>query len=236
MTNTTITTVNEIVPADNAPTKFADYLIRVNAENTTSETSEEAQRALINRVWAEATKPITAKTPTSTIVEAHTATTDALIERLRIAHTVIGNTLRKMTHGIPDSLLWGVGTTQYYKFRINTIVNNTLHFSYSYGYNGKWSEASIHLRYLNNDPIAVAQMVRIMCRAHANEEYRKAEAVRATQRNTLQTQINQLQNQIKTLEANYAVPGVIFKQIKPTSQKIKAQKAAFKATNVRPTK
>lgn len=193
MNNQSIIETNTVTEVEETPlAKRINWLIK----NTANENSslEENYRNIADAVWAEANRKPVKKTAESIVVNYAQGNVE-LTARLMEAQTVIRNTLKKMTHGYPPELAWAFyrnnfailglfekGTSWNYKDKnitfeiqagtIKLSPDHVLKFNNG-NYNGD-KESSIEIRYLNNDPIALAQMVRKECRkfaADAGEKY-----------------------------------------------------------------
>lgn len=215
-TNATVTPEVEATPSS----KYIDWLLKNSIDETDS--PETTYRKLAEAVWAEATrKP--AKPKASELITNYTNSNSELLNRIYEARTVINNTLRKMTDGYAEELLWAgssrpiniIGifapnpsfnrnrwepkdidvTSKIQNGSLKLNDNHFIKFTYT-TYSNEAKIGSIEVKYLNNDPMALAQMVRRVCRKNA-ETY---QANRITLLNKEQDELNkkvaELQNRV----------------------------------------
>jgi hypothetical protein len=175
------------------PDETITRLIEAAAKNTSS--PEEAQRELAQYVWEEATR-------TKNVYEQMAAFVGLSVQletRIRKAAVVAHQTLRKLTYpSVPPEWDW-VSDSSFYQIRIIGLERHSWNgykfretdiFRDVNRNNGNLKnktvvkflilrkghenlERSIPMRFLNNDPLAVAQDVRVQAKNHALEEYRK---------------------------------------------------------------
>jgi hypothetical protein len=175
------------------PDETITRLIEAAAKNASS--PEEAQRELAQYVWEEATR-------TKNVYEQMAAFVGLSVQletRIRKAAVVAHQTLRKLTYpSAPPEWDWVSNSSFYqiriiglerhswngYKFRETDIFrdvnrnngnlkNKTIVKFLILRKGHENLERSIPMRFLNNDPLAVAQDVRVQAKNHALEEYRK---------------------------------------------------------------
>lgn len=210
MTNATnITSTTEAV-SSNPSEKFINWLIK---ENINPELSPEENYANIIRAAMEQANLKPKRQSVDSLIADYALSNKALADRLYTARTVINNTLRKMTHGYPPEFDWahnsGLLTIQGI-YRKQSSWGNThegditrelatgattlkqsdfIKFTYD---NGRKS-ASLSVEFLNNDPMALAQHVRNVCRAFAEknqgEELKKLKESKAN----VEEKLNQIQ-------------------------------------------
>lgn len=173
--------------------KLIDYLVKLSAEENLS--TEEMYRRLIENTLEHAKNSAPKRPSIETIVLNYATANDVLLRRLYATREVISNTLRKMTHGIPNELIWGCGAHRaltiiglYRKVssRYNTenenitskVANGTTKLTETdmvkFSIAGQWSSdksqiAELPLSLLKGDPMAVAQMVRKACKEYAKQ-------------------------------------------------------------------
>lgn len=135
----------------------------------------------------------------NSLIIQHTQSSEELVKRIEFAGRVILNTLRKMTHGTPEEFGWVYGGRRIAVrgiYRKPTVLpgrssrpNEDITAQISRGtivpgpdhvvvFSSGGFDAELPLSLLNNDPIAIAQMVRAKCRAYAET--------------TIRTQLNEL--------------------------------------------
>lgn len=223
--NTTAAEVELEAPSDKAINYFINTFVDENSS------VEENYRNLIKSVWGEARKPSTKKPSINELVTDQIFSSYNLAVRIEETRTVIRNTLRKMTHGYPDEFRWAMSRFGLRVFDIvrpgagwnrsdlslkNGILagthklngNDVVKFGY---HDSRTAEFSIQLKYLQNDPIAVAQMVRTACRNHAAKEENKVISKLQQERKDLEAQLEKANKALE--QAKQA------KTIKPRSKK-----------------
>lgn len=212
MTTTTSNTMTD----DLMGSLFTDAL---NAGNNQQEVYEYlVKNAFEAGLKAQVKKP---KPKTERMMAEYATASLDMTSRINFASEVVLNTLRKMTHGTPESFSWAYGrgpvsvTGIYRNFarpfaktdnrEISKQLSNgsmtvedtdfvAFHIGGSMGY--------LPVATLKNDPIAIAQMVRTQCRKYA--EKRHAEQLRLAQRerdDLVETQASELRKLETKLEA-----------------------------------
>jgi hypothetical protein len=172
--------------------KFINHLITTNTSDSVA--VEDNYKALIQSVWDAARQNAPRSKPKNVVTE-YVQSNHELLERIFFAREVIRNTLRKTTYGVyPAEFNWVWGNsvdiviTGIYRRgsswnrtdeRINDkLINGT--YTYSDNDYVKFSvkglghdarEYTLDLRYLNNDPVAIAQMVRRLAKANAKKHH-----------------------------------------------------------------
>ena len=214
MTNTTTAPVSPIAPTVPSQ-KFIDYLIKKAVEESAS--PEEVYRELIESTWARATS--TKKhVSTAELVTNYTQKNTGLVNRIAETHTVMFNTLQKMTRGVPKELAWAqkryVAISITGIFRKGTsfgskpenitskIANGTTTFSerdiVRLTVSGQAEPVDMPAYLLNNDPMAIAHYVRNLCKIHSENLAKEAAIAETVKQVNLK---RQKENATKELEA-----------------------------------
>ena len=244
MTTTKTTPASPIAP--NMPSKkFVDYLIKKAVEENAS--PEEAYRQLIESTWARATE---AKKHFSTaeLVTNYTQKNTGLISRIAETHTVMFNTLQKMTRGVPKELNWaqkryvtisitGVfrkGTSYGSKLENITskIANGTKTFSEGdivrLAVSGQAEPVDMPAYLLNNDPMAIAHYVRNLCKIHSENLAKEAAIAETVRQVNLKRQKENATHELEVILAEQEARKI--KQRKKNEGKARAKEFHLKAT------
>jgi len=211
----TTATIEATTDVQTVPEKLANYLINTATEGSTS--TEETYRKLIEATWQQATQT-RKRIPVKELVTNYAVESNNFTERIRFAHEVAHNTLKKMTHGFPESLQWAnipahdIRITGIYRTmggynakpenilsriasgKLTVNQHDTVRFQIVYY--GKTYDGELPVRLLNNDPIAVAQYVRNICKAYAREQEASEARSLAAQKRELEKKMAELTKQM----------------------------------------
>ena len=112
METTTVTNSTTVTASEETalPEKLVNYFLRTASEGSTSQ--DEFNTKLIELVHAHAKNDNRRRIPATELVMNHAVVSTKLAERISEAQEVMFNTLRKMTHGIPEQLRWAQNRTR----------------------------------------------------------------------------------------------------------------------------
>ena len=241
MNNVSTSIDSTTTQAQNVPSeKFINFLIKSSTENAA--TPEEAYHNLIEATWAKATVDTRKRVPLNELAASYAKQHTELSARIREAQTVMANTLFKLRHmEIPEELKWAFQRSQHINivgvFRQKTQYNQTSFVNitasagnpaaelqptdivkFTIGNGG--TEFSIELRYLNGDPIAVAQMVRRKVKIYNEKLNRNKVASIRKKQTELQKSIDALTKQLEQAKLDAAPKEP--KVVKPDSRLVTA--------------
>ncbi len=220
VTNSTTVTASE---DKTLPEKLVNYFLRTAAEGNLS--PEEFNTKLVELVHAHAKNDNRRRVPATELVLNHAVVSTKLVERINEAHEVIFNTLRKMTHGVPEQLRWAQSRTVSVHvlgvYRQSSFFGKTKSEDYTSniasgketirGYDTVTFEvtnylntktiAEIPISLLNGDPIAVAQWVRSQCKVYAQAQQTEADKTVRDSKVQIESKMKELQKQLDEIAA-----------------------------------
>jgi hypothetical protein len=221
-TNKSAVSEVEVTPSS----KYIDWLLK-NSINET-DTPETTYRKIAEAVWAEATRK-SAKPKASELIVNYAKSNGELLNRLYEARTVINNTLYKMTHGYAEEFNWAQSSNPIHIIGIfernpawhrsswgqefnditSKIQNGTMKIKDNHIIKFSCNDkvASLEVRYLNNDPIALAQMVRQACRKNVKAIQSEKLVALNKEQIELNKKVAELQNRIASVQNEKPMKG-----------------------------
>jgi len=211
MSTTTVSNASPVTAiTPSVDEKTTDWLIRTATENASS--PEEAYRLLVEVTWERATQKKFKKNSFEAVTEFSTGQQE-LLERIQFVREVASNTLRKLTYDtVPSEWAWAQyrsgSITITGVFRHDSTwggrdvnitadiasgaktLNKSDFIKFTVNNGSRTIEGQVAVNLLNNDPIAISQLVRSSSKRQA--------------RTTLTSERKSLQDEKKELEAKLA--------------------------------